>query len=114
MRRFRAAQAGGGVMVLTASNPHEVVQGISMAAGRITGFDLQGMNRVLQYTPEDMTVTVEAGSTLADLQSRLAEHRQWLPIDPPHAEKLTIGALLATNKSGPRRCGYGTIREYLL
>jgi glycolate oxidase FAD binding subunit len=101
-------------MVLAASNPGEVVQGISTTAERITGFDLRDMSRVLQHTPEDMTVTAEAGSTLANLQNKLAEHGQWLPVDPPHAESLTIGALLAANKSGPRRCGYGTIREYLL
>jgi FAD/FMN-containing dehydrogenase len=114
MRRFRAAQTGGGVMVLAASSPAEVVQGISTATAKITSFDLGGMNRVLQHTPEDMTVTVEAGSTLANLQSRLAEHGQWLPVDPPRAERLTIGALLGANKSGPRRCGFGTVREYLL
>jgi FAD/FMN-containing dehydrogenase len=101
-------------MVLAASNFSEVVQGITALTQRITGFDLRGMNRVLQHTPEDMTVTVEGGSTLANLQRKLAEHGQWLPVDPPNADKLTMGALLAANKSGPRRCGFGTVREYLL
>ncbi len=102
-------------MVLTASNVAEVAQTLSgIASQKITGFDLRGMNRLLEYTPEDMTVSVEAGITLAELQRKLGQHGQWLPVDPPQAENLTIGALLAGNKSGPRRYGYGTIRDYLL
>ena len=103
-------------MVLTASNVAEVVQGLSTVASdqKITGFNLRQMSRVLEYTPEDMTVSVETGITLAELQRKLGEHGQWLPIDPPQTENLTIGALLAGNKSGPRRYGYGTIRDYLL
>jgi len=104
-------------MQLTASSLNEVVASLSAAARSgepITSFHLAGMGRVLEYTPEDMTVSVEAGMTLAELQSRLAERAQWLPIDPPQPEALAIGALLAANKSGPRRYGYGTVRDYLL
>src|SRR6185503_18282450 len=57
---------------------------------------------------------VEAGITLAALQQKLSERGQWVPVDPPHADTLTIGALLAQNSSGPRRFGYGTIRDHLL
>lgn len=81
---------------------------------RIDGHDLTALSRVLEYTPEDMTVTVEAGLTVAALQTQLSRARQWLPLDPPHPERLSIGALIATNASGPRRFGYGTIREHLL
>jgi len=104
-------------MVLSASSIPEVVERLASAAHsneRISAFSLAGMNRVLEYTPEDMTVTVEAGMTLAEMQRGLAESRQWLPVDPPGAETLTIGALLAGNKSGPRRYGHGTIREHLI
>jgi FAD/FMN-containing dehydrogenase len=81
---------------------------------RVTAVDLSALHQVLEYTPEDMTVTVQAGITLATLQSRLAERGQWLPIDPPHPESTTIAALLAYDLSGPRRLGFGTIREHLL
>lgn len=104
-------------MQLTASSVAEVVEFLAAAAAsreRVTGFDLRRMARVLEYTPEDMTVTVEAGITLATLQEKLSERGQWLAIDPPHAKTLTVGALLAQNSSGPRRYGYGTIRDYLL
>jgi FAD/FMN-containing dehydrogenase len=102
---------------LRASSISEVVEQLAVAARAsetISSIDIGSMNRVLEYTPEDMTVTVEAGITLAELQRRLAERGQWLPIDPPRPQSLTIGALLAANKSGSRRYGYGTIREHLL
>src|SRR5215210_8611711 len=70
--------------------------------------------RILDYHPEDMTVTTEAGLLLSDLQSRLSEHGQWLPIDPPFPERTTIGELISQNLSGPRRYAFGTIREHLL
>lgn len=102
-------------MQLIASSVSDVIECLAAATREgITGFDLRQMSRVIEYTPEDMTVTVEAGITLADLQRTLAQRGQWLPIDPPHPDILTVGALLAANKSGPRRFGYGTIREYLL
>jgi FAD/FMN-containing dehydrogenase len=104
-------------MILAGSNVEDVrlaLVSVNVKRETVSGFDLSAMQRVLEYTPEDMTVSVEAGITLAQLQQRLAEHKQWLPVDPPRAETLTIGALLAANKSGPRRFGFGTIREHLL
>lgn len=80
----------------------------------IDGYDLGALASIVNHTPEDMTACVEAGATLESLQSRLKEGGQWLPIDPPNPEKLTVGALLAANRSGPRRLGYGTIREHLI
>jgi FAD/FMN-containing dehydrogenase len=61
-----------------------------------------------------MTATVEAGMTLADLQSVLARGGQWLAIDPPHPERVTVGEVISENLSGPHRYGYGTIRDSLI
>ncbi len=83
-------------------------------SGKIERVDLSALNRVVQYTPEDMVVTAEAGITLAALQAELARHRQWLPLDPPHPERLTIGELINANLSGPRRFGCGTVRDHLI
>ena len=76
--------------------------------------DLSCMNRVLDYQPADMTITVEAGCPLRELQARLAEHRQFLPVDPPLPPRATAGGIVATNACGPLRFGYGTVRDYLL
>ena len=76
--------------------------------------DLKSRTCVLELVPADMTVTVETGLTLGALQAELARHRQWLPIDPPNADRLSIHDLLAGDLSGPRRFGYGSIREHLI
>ena len=65
------------------------------------------------HVPEDMTVTVEATATLAELQAALAKARQWLPLDPPNPYA-TIAEILNANESGPRRFGYGTVRDYVI
>jgi FAD/FMN-containing dehydrogenase len=92
----------------------ELARLLSAGQGAISSVDLRPMSRVLDLVPEDMTVTVESGVTLGALQSDLARHGQWLPIDPPGKANLTIHRLLAENLSGPRRYGYGTIREHLI
>lgn len=78
------------------------------------GLELTGLNRVIDYPARDMTITVESGITMAALSDRLAAERQRLPIDVPHAERATLGGVLATNWSGPRRYGCGTIRDYTI
>ena len=83
-------------------------------AERMSAVDLRQLNRVLELAPEDMTVTLETGLTLGALQKELTKHRQWLPIDPPNADQISIHEVLSKNLSGPRRFGYGTIREHLI
>lgn len=82
-------------------------------AGEVKAIVLRKLNKITAYEPGDLVVTVQAGVKLTELQAELAKRSQWLPIDPPYAEA-TIGGILATNSSGPRRYGYGTIRDHLL
>lgn len=72
------------------------------------------LNSVLDYPADDMTITVEAGLTIAELQRQLAAQRQWLPVDVPRPDRATVGGVVATCPSGPRRYAYGTIRDYVL
>jgi FAD/FMN-containing dehydrogenase len=98
-------------------NKDEVAAALRAANEKRTkagALDLGALDRVLQHTPEDMTVTVEAGITLDKLQAALARRGQWLPMDPPKPESLTIAALLSENASGPRRFGFGTVRDHLI
>ncbi len=78
------------------------------------GLDLTGMSKIVDYTPRDMTILVEAGMRMGDLATALAAEGQQLPIDVPRAEEATIGGVCATNWSGPRRYGYGTLRDYVI
>lgn len=72
------------------------------------------MNRIVEYEPANLTVTVDAGLSLADLQQTLGSRGQWLAIDPPYADRATIGGILATNSSGPSRMAYGGARDLLI
>src|SRR4051812_24718986 len=76
--------------------------------------DLTGLNRVVDYTPRDMTIVVEAGMRMSELAATLASEGQQLPIDVPRAGEATLGGVIATNWSGPRRFGHGTIRDYII
>lgn len=74
-------------------------------------FDL---NRVLEYQPSDLTLSVEAGTTMAAVQRTLAEHGQHLAIDVPFPDRATIGGVIATATAGPRRLADGTLRDQLV
>jgi glycolate oxidase FAD binding subunit len=76
--------------------------------------DLQRLNRVVEYEPADLTVTVEAGIRLAELNRHLAAHGQWLPLDPPAGPTATIGGILASNASGPAKIAHGTARDLVI
>lgn len=72
------------------------------------------LNRVLAYEPRDLTISVEAGLRWRDLTRLLAQHQQMVPIDPPFAETATVGGVIASNSSGPRRRLYGTARDLVI
>ncbi len=72
------------------------------------------MNAVVAHRHGDLTATIEAGATLASVNRTLAQHRQWIPIDPLWAATATIGGLVATNDSGPRRHRYGAPRDLII
>jgi glycolate oxidase FAD binding subunit len=75
---------------------------------------LQRLDKIIDYPARDMTITVQAGLRVAELQRLLAGENQRLPVDVPQAERATLGGILASNPSGPRRYGYGTLRDYVI
>jgi len=98
---------------------------IPIGGGRALGmgdpparFDLAletgALDRIVEFSPHDLTVTVEAGITLEALQEELAKAKQFLPLDPFGGPGHSIGGLLATGWSGPLRLRYGTARDYLV
>jgi glycolate oxidase FAD binding subunit len=76
--------------------------------------DLRGLDRVVEDSPADLTVSIEAGISAGMLADRLAARRQWLPVDPPGWRGRTLGGLAATGASGPLRVRYGTLRDLVL
>ena len=72
------------------------------------------LNRVIEHAWADLTVTVEAGCTIAELQGTLAQRGQRLAVDPLWPEKATVGGVLSTNDSGVLRLRYGGLRDLII
>ena len=75
---------------------------------------LKRMTRVIDYSPPDLTATVEAGLTLNAFNELTRRERQWLPLDPPGASAASLGAIAACNSSGALRLRFGTPRDYVI
>ena len=76
--------------------------------------DLTGLNRVIDFQPADLTVSVQAGVTLAQLNEVLAQDSKHVPISAPLLHRATVGGTLATGISGPLRSAYGLPRDWLI
>lgn len=74
----------------------------------------QRMNNIIDHAVEDLTITVESGMKIKDLQKILAQKGQFLPIDPCFPEDATIGGIIATANTGSWRQRYGGVRDLLL
>ena len=76
--------------------------------------DLTGLNRVVDFQPADLTVSVQAGVTLDQLNEVLAQDGKHVPITAPLSDRATVGGTLATGISGPLRSVYGLPRDWLI
>lgn len=94
---------GGGTKMHLGNPPRELDLVLSTAR----------MNEVIEHAPGDQVVRVQGGTRLEDLQSQLAGEEQMLGIDPPEGGA-TVGGIVASNASGPRRLRYGTIRDLII
>lgn len=95
--------------------------GTKMAAGGIPlkvdlVLSMLRINRITEHDIPNLSLSVEAGITLAEVQKKLAGAGKgsFLPLDPPYSEQATIGGIIATNSSGPRRYLYSSARDLLL
>ena len=78
------------------------------------GIDLRGLNQVVDFPVRDLTITVEAGIVMSDLNEMLAAEGLMLPLHVPQSSSATLGGVIATNTNGPGRFGYGTVRDYVI
>lgn len=62
----------------------------------------------------DLVATAPAGMTLKEVNAQLALERQWIPLDPPYSNEATIGGIVASNDSGPRRQRFGAPRDLII
>ena len=107
------AAAGAGVPVTPWGGGTRISVGMPPARPGIV-LSLKRLDRLVEHEPADLTATAEAGMTLAAFQAALGQRGQWLSLDPPNAREGTLGGILASNASGPRRHLYGTARDLLI
>ncbi len=74
----------------------------------------QRLQAIADHAVNDLTITVQAGMTLAALQAYLKPHHQFLPIDAAFPEQATLGGIVATANAGSWRHRYGGVRDLLL
>lgn len=100
----RVTVSGGGTKQ-TWSNPAQSLD-LLLSTARL--------NRIIEHAHEDLTVTVQAGLTIAQLQSELAKRQQRLALDVLWPDHATIGGIIAANDSGALRLRFGSIRDLLI
>jgi len=86
--------------------------GYPVAAGLV--LEMHRLNTLREHTWQDMTCTVEAGCTWAALQAGLAQHGQFVAVDPLWPDTATVGGIVATNDSGALRQRYGGLRDLII
>ncbi len=74
------------------------------------------LNRITDSDCENLTLSAQGGITLNEVQKSLAKVGKgyFIPLDPPFTERATLGGIIATNSSGPRRLLYGTARDLII
>jgi len=84
------------------------------AAGPSVGVSLLKMNRIIEINPVNLTVTVEAGITLAELQVELGKNNISLPVVVMSADKRTLGGLIAENSGNYEKYSHKNIGDYII
>jgi glycolate oxidase FAD binding subunit len=97
-----------------AARSKSALSGSSAIAGHDT-LDVSAIAGVIDYQPAECTFSARAGTRIADIEAMLVERGQYLPFEPPFADRgATIGGTVATALSGPGRFRYGGVRDFLL
>ncbi len=77
--------------------------------------DLSGYQGIINYQPSELVVTAKAGTRLTDVESALEAEGQMLAFEPPRfGAESTVGGMVATGLSGPRRMAAGSLRDFVL
>ena len=70
---------------------------------------------IVEYEPKELVIVVRCGTGIADVEKTMADAGQMLAFEPPHfGADATIGGMVATGLSGPRRPYAGAVRDFVL
>jgi glycolate oxidase FAD binding subunit len=112
--------------VVARGRPLEIVGGgtkrrIGAVRAAKAVLSLAKLDKVVDYQPEELVLTVQPGAKLSVLEKLVAAEGQMLPFEPPKLTRLlgakgqsTIGGVVATGLSGPRRIRAGAARDHVL
>jgi len=77
--------------------------------------DTRSHRGIVNYDPTELIITARAGTPLSELEAALDAAGQMLPFEPPLADQgATVGGMVATGLSGPRRPWVGAVRDFVL
>ncbi len=101
------------------AKPLQIIGGGSKAfygnASEGEALDVSGHSGVIDYDPAELVITLRAGCKLKDVETLLAEHNQMFGFEPPlFSDQATIGGMIASGLSGPRRAFSGAVRDFIL
>ena len=78
-------------------------------------FDTRAYAGVVEYEPTELVITARCGTPLAEIEALLAQNGQMLAFEPPRfGAASTIGGVVASGLSGPRRASVGALRDFVL
>jgi glycolate oxidase FAD binding subunit len=81
----------------------------------VTPLVVSGLRGIVEYDPEELTITALAGTPVRVVQAALAAHGQHLPFDPPLARAgATLGGVVAAGISGPGSHRHGGGRDFII
>jgi glycolate oxidase FAD binding subunit len=77
--------------------------------------DTRDYTGIVDYEPTELVITARCGTPLAGIEAALAQQGQMLAFEPPHfGTGATIGGVIASGLSGPRRANSGAVRDFVL
>jgi glycolate oxidase FAD binding subunit len=77
--------------------------------------DVSRHRGIVAYEPTELVITARAGTPLVEIEAALAANNQMLSFEPPHfSPHATLGGMVASGLSGPRRPWGGSVRDAVL
>jgi len=109
--QIKAAAAKGAALVVRGSGS----KAFCSPAGVGAVIDTRQHGGIVEYEPNELVIVVRCGARIADVEKTMAEAGQMLAFEPPHfGDGATIGGVVASGLSGPRRPYAGAVRDFVL